>query len=71
MGENKFFVEVGNFSLAKIHGKQTQYKKIFFSKTLEKTWNFDGINVTIRSKLIEIYNFQFAMLISYCFGVAL
>ena len=48
MAENKFFGEVGNFILAKIHGKQTKYKKIIFSKTLEKTWNFDGINVTIR-----------------------
>ena len=49
MGENKFFCEVGNFILAKIHGKQTKYKKkILFSKTLEETWNFDGINVTIR-----------------------
>ena len=47
MGENKFFVEVGNFILAKIHGKQTKYKKKYFSKT-EETWNFDGINVTIR-----------------------
>ena len=36
MGENKFFVEVGNFILAKIHGKQTKYKKIIFSQTLEE-----------------------------------
>ena len=27
MTENKFFGEVGNFILAKIHGKQTKYKK--------------------------------------------
>ena len=47
MGENKFFVEVGNFILAKIHENRQNTKKIIFSKTLEETWNFDGINVTI------------------------
>ena len=36
MGENKFFVEVGNFILAKIHGKQTKYKKIMFQKLWKK-----------------------------------
>ena len=37
MCENNFFVEVGNFILAKIHGKQTKYKKKFFFKLWKKT----------------------------------
>ena len=48
MGENKFFVEVGNFILPKIYGIHTKYKKNNFFKTLEQSWYFDGINVTIR-----------------------
>ena len=36
MGENKFFCEVGNFILAKIHGKQTKYKKKYFFQKLWK-----------------------------------
>ena len=36
MGENKFSVEVGNFIWAKIHGKQTKYKKKLFFQNLWK-----------------------------------
>ena len=40
MSENKFFVEVGNFILAKIHGKQTKYKKNNFFKHFGKNLKF-------------------------------
>ena len=35
--KTNFFVEVGNFILAKIHGKQTKYKKKIFQKLWKKT----------------------------------
>ena len=40
MGENKFFCEVGNFILAKIHGKQTKYKKNTFFKNFGRNLKF-------------------------------
>ena len=40
MCENKFFVEVGNFILAKIHGKETKYKKNNFFKNLGRNLKF-------------------------------
>ena len=57
MGEKKFFVEVGNFILAKNSWKTDKLqKKLFFQKLWKKTEILMVfINVTIRSKLIEIY----------------
>ena len=40
MGENKFFVEVGNFILAQIHGKQTKYTKKTKFKNFGKNLKF-------------------------------
>ena len=42
MAENKFFGEVGNFILAKIHGKQTKYKNFYnnFFKNFGKNLKF-------------------------------
>ena len=48
MDKNEFFCEVGNFIWLLIRGKQTNYKKNYFFKNLEKTWTFDGINIEIR-----------------------
>ena len=73
MGENKFFCEVGNFILAKIHGKQTKYKKKYFFQKLWKkpeilmvlTLQFDKnllryitFNLQRLSRTVLVYHFN-------------
>ena len=62
-----FFVEVVNFIWAQNHPKLKKIKMAKKSKTLDKSWNFEGINIKFEPKEHILYVFEVALLISLSF----